>query len=196
MATYRAVEAACEAVVYLLRQSWQPALFANTELQFAVFRTINFKEPMKAGVSLFLYRVMVNCVQRTPAARARSGGGSRKTQLPLDLHFLLTPWATEASLEQDILGWMMRIIEDTPVLPSGLLNTTPDVFSEEETVEIMPGQLTNEEMFRIWDVLPQSYQISIPYIARVVRIDSEVVDQNEAGPVLTKELDFGVWRNT
>ena len=61
-------------------------------------------------------------------------------------------------------------------------------------MEIIVGQLSNEEMFRIWDVLPNNYQISVPYCARIVRIDSEL-DQREGGPVLTRELDFGALKD-
>lgn len=180
----------------LLQQSWRSDLFDGADLQFKVYRTHDFATPMDAGLSLFLYRVTVSTVQRTPPARPAPDGHPRRTQLPLDLHFLLTPWAKDASLEQVILGWMMRTIEDTPILPAGLLNTlTPGVFETEETVEIVVGQLANEEMFRIWDVLPTDYQISVPYTARIVRIDSEL-DRREGGPVLTRELEFGAWRET
>jgi hypothetical protein len=158
MATYRAVGAACEAVVRLLQQSWRRDLFDGADLQFDVYRTKDFSTPMKTGVSLF-------------------------------------PWANDASLEQVILGWMMRTIEDTPILPAGLLNTlTAGVFEAGETIEIVAGQLSNEEMFRIWDVLPNDYQISVPYTARIVRIDSEL-DQREDKLVLTRKLDYGVLKD-
>ena len=176
----------------LLKQSWQRDLFENRDLQFQVYQTQDFATPMSTGVSLYLYRVTVNIVQRTPRLRPAAGGLQRRPQLPLDLHFLLTPWADHASLAQAILGWTMRTIEDTAVLPAGLLNAVSDgVFSDDETIEIVFGQLSNEEMFRIWDVLPRDYQISVPYTARIVRIDSGL-DLVEGGPVLTKELDVGV----
>jgi hypothetical protein len=195
MATYRAVEASCEAVMRLLQQAWQRDLFENRDLLFQVYQTQDFATPMSTGVSLFLYRVTVNTIQRTPVPRPGPKGRQRRPQLPLDLHFLLTPWADHSSLAQAILGWMMRTIEDTAILPAGLLNTVTDgVFDDDETVEIVAGQMTNEEMFRIWDVLPRDYQISIPYTARIVRIDSNL-DLNEAGPVLTKDLDFGVLKD-
>lgn len=191
MATYRAVGATCEAVVRLLQQSWRREMFNDTDLLFEVYRTKDFAAPMKAGVSLFLYRVSVNTVQRTPRPRPGPQGRERLPQLPLDLHFLLTPWAEDAALEQIILGWMMRTIESTAILPSGLLNTMMDgIFDENETIEILVGQMSNEEMFRIWDVLPNNYHISVPYTARIVRIDSDFVD--ESSPVVTRELDFGV----
>lgn len=192
MANYRAVAATCEAVVRLLQQSWRPGLFDGAELQFKVYRTKSFGSPMDAGVSLFLYRVAINSVQRMPPARPGPGGVLRRPQLPLDLFFLLTPWARDASLEQEILGWMMRTLEDTPCLPVGLLNAlAPNVFEPEESVEIVIGQMSNEELFRIWDVLPNDFQVSVPYVARVVRVDSEL-ERRDGGPVLTRELDFGV----
>ncbi len=192
MATFRAVGATCEAVIRLLQQAWQPELFDNTELQFKVYRSRHFATPMDTGVSLFLYRVLVNGVQRTPPSSVGPNGVARRTQLPLDLHLLLTPWAKEASLEQEILGWMMRTLEDTPILPAALLNSlAADVFAPDETVEIVAGQLSNEELFRIWDVLPTDFQISVPYVARVVRIES-LLELPSAAPVLSRRLDFGV----
>ena len=195
MATYRAVEATCEAVMRLLQQSWRRDLFENRDLLFQVYQTQDFATPMSTGLSLYLYRVTVNTVQRTPLPRPGPQGRQRRTQLPLDLHFLLTPWADHASLAQAILGWTMRTIEDTAVLPAGLLNAVSDgVFNDDETVEIVFGQMSNEEMFRIWDVLPRDYQISVPYTARIVRIDSDL-DLSEGGPVITKELDMGVLKD-
>lgn len=195
MANYRAVGAVCEAVVRLLQQSWRPEVFDDAPLQFRVYRTKNFDAPMDVGVSLFLFRVLVNNTVRTPPPRPLPPpppGRQRRPLLPLDLHFLLTPWAKEASLEQEILGWMMRTLEDTPTLPAGLLNSSaPDVFGPDEQVQLVHGQLSNEELFRIWDVLPCDYQISVPYVARVVHVESEL-DRQEAGPVLTRQLDFGV----
>src|SRR3954470_3315635 len=123
MASYRAVASTCEAVVRLLNQSWSKPLFDNHDLNFAVYQTANFAEPMKFGISLFLYRVSVSRVQRTPPSRPGPDGKARRSQLPLELHMLLTPWATDASLAHEILGWMMRTIESTPIIPSGILNS-------------------------------------------------------------------------
>jgi hypothetical protein len=192
MATYRAIGATCEAVIRLLQQTWQEALFDDNPLSFKVYNTKHFEEqPIVNGVSLFLYRVAASPVQRTSPARPKQGK-QRRPQLPLELYFILTPWAKEASLEHEILGWMMRTIEDTPILSAGILNSLlPEVFDSEETVEIVLGQLTNEEMFRIWDVLPGDYRISVPYMARTVRIDSEL-NLPEVGTVLEKRLEFGV----
>jgi hypothetical protein len=188
MATFRAFSSVAGAVVRLLEQSWQASTFNGTELQFAVYRTLDFKTPMDAGVSVFIYRVTVNGTQRTlPAASPH-----HRRPLPTDVSLLLTAWAKDASLEHDILGWAMRTVEDNPILTSGFLNATvPGVFRPEETVELVPGQLSNDEVFQLWEVLPNSLQLSAPYVARVIRIESELLSP-EAGPVLTRELDYGV----
>src|SRR5438309_398907 len=142
MADYRAITIACEAVMYLLRTSYQPEDFNNNELEFRVYLAKDFAQPMTAGVSLFLYRVMHNGSHRTPSGRLGPQGERYRTQLPVDLHFLLTAWAQEASLQHTIAGWMMRTMEDTPILPVSLLNAvTPDVFRPDETVEISLTEL-------------------------------------------------------
>ncbi|GHO87633.1 DUF4255 domain-containing protein [Dictyobacter formicarum] len=190
MATYRAIGATCEAIAQLLQQLWQRNPPDESHLQFAVYRTADFDQPMDVGISLFLYRVTVSNIQRTPPAKPGPQGYPRRSQLPLELHFLLIPWAKQSSLEQVILGWMLRTMEDYPILPSGLLNMAmPDVFDADETVEIVSGQLSNEEMFRIWNVLPSKYQISIPYTARILRIASET-PLYENPPVQIRELVF------
>lgn len=180
----------------LLRQTWQPALFNDAVLSFEVYRTSNFESPMTTGVSLFLYDVRINDTQRTFPGRFNNDGSRQRRQLPLDLHFILTPWADEASMEHEILGWMMRTIEDNPVLPAAALNTpTSSVFHESEHVELLAGVLATEDTFRIWDVLSADFRLSVPYVARVVRIDS-VLQEPAGEAVLTRELDFGDWTET
>ncbi|MCI0394373.1 MAG: DUF4255 domain-containing protein [Chloroflexi bacterium] len=172
MADYRAVAAVCEAVIYLLHSNYAPGDF-NNELEFRVYTAGDFADPIESGVSLFLYRIFANGSHRIPAGRL-TPAGRRQTQLPLDLHFLLTAWGRSASLQQTIAGWMMRVMEDTPILPVGLLDRViPGVFSANETVEIALAELATEELLHLWETLPQQrYQLSLPYVARNVRIES------------------------
>lgn len=173
MADYRAVATVTEAVLQLLRSNYRPEDFGQ-ELEFKVFTAKDFSKPLNAGVSLFLYRIFPNGVQRTPPSRPAPDGRTFPTLLPLDLHLLLTVWGKEASLQHTIAGWMMRVLEDQPIFPAALLNAvTPGVFRPHETVEVSLTELTNEDLLRIWDALVQNvYQLSVPYVARVVRIES------------------------
>lgn len=192
MATYLAVAAACEAVVGLLRRAYQPALFGGTTLSFDVYNSSDFSNAAAnhAGVSLFLYRVVVNGVHRTP----RLPGNPAKTKLPIELHFLLTAWGGTASLQNTIIGWMMRTLEDYPTMDTAMLHSVwPGVFKNGESVEIAPAELSTEDLFRIWEViLPDSkasYRLSVPYVARILYLES---DGGEAPPLVrTRQFDAG-----
>ena len=189
MATYQAIGSVAEAVARLLEQTWQPSLLNGIGLQFAVYQGKDFSTPMDAGISVFVYQVGVNRTQRTlPPAVA-----NHRRPLPLDVHLLLTAWAQDASAEHDILGWAMRVVDDNPVLSSGFLNAAVSgVFRPEETIELVPAELTNEEVFHLWQVLPNSLQLSAPYLARVVRVESALTVP-EGPPVSTRQLEYGTW---
>jgi hypothetical protein len=191
MATHRAIASTCEAIIHMLRMNYNPTDF-DKELEFKVYTSSDFATPMDAGVSLFLYRVFVNGAYRTPPGRLDDNGRRQKTQLPIDLHFLLTAWGKEASLQHAIAGWMMRILEDTPMLPAGLLNSeTPGVFRPSETVEVSPTELRTEDMLRIWETLTQNtYQLSIPYLARNLRIESSQRVPVVGEPIQERVADY------
>jgi len=114
MATVSAVAATTEAVIRLLRASFNPADFNNASLDFQVYVADDFLKPMDEGVSLLLYRIYHDGPNRTPAGRMLPNGQRGPTKLPVELHFLLTAWAKTASLQHEIAGWMMRTLEDNP----------------------------------------------------------------------------------
>jgi len=195
MADIHAIQTTCDAVMRMLQESYRPDLIEpQLNLQFEVYSTEDFKNHMTAGVSLFLYRVHISQNQRTPIIRM-SDGKARRPLLPLDLHFFLTVWGTKASLQHAILGWAMRMLEDRPVIQAPVLNgVRRNVFREDETVEVVAGQLTNEELMRIWDDLPTEYRLSVPYIARVIRIESSLEVWPDA-LVQQRQLEYGAVRS-
>jgi len=178
MATTSAIAATMEAVVRLLRSSYDPVQFNNASLDFKVYVANDFLSPMDEGISLLLYRIFQDGTIRTPPGRMQPNGQRGPTKLPLELHFLLTAWAKTASLQDELAGWMMRTLEDNAVLYPSLLNSyKPGVFFPEETVEISLAQLSTEDLFNIWDVIiKHTYQLSVPYVARVVRLESTLTN--------------------
>lgn len=174
MSSYQAIAATCEAVLQVLRSNYRADLFGQTELDFRVYTAKEFASPMQAGVSLFLHQVSPGEVVRPPARRGT--GGSGRPSLQLDLHFVLTFWGRDPSLQHVIAGWAMRCLEDTPVLPASLLNATwPGVFRGEESLEIQLAEMASDGMVRLWERLAErGYNLSVPYVARHVRIESGV----------------------
>ena len=173
MADFRAIEAACAGILRMLEQSWRPDLTEGESPLFRVYRAPNFADPMETGVSLFLYKVTVNTSPQRLPGRSAPGSAHAPQPLLLDLHVLITPWAQDAVIQQAILGWAMRLLADAPNLPAALLNhSEPGVFDPDETVEVIPAQLSSEELFRIHGLLPGHFSLSVPYLLRGLRVRS------------------------
>lgn len=175
MADFRAIRAVGEAVMGLLESSYRAADFNGIVADFRMYTSRDFTDTtITNGASLFMYRTYCNGAFRIPPGRRAMNGLKNDRQLPLELHFLITLWGGEASYQYELAGWVLRTIEDTPTLPSSILNsTTQNVFRADETVDITHAELRTEDLFRIWEVLGvNAYQLSIPYVARVVNIES------------------------
>lgn len=126
-------------------------------------------EPARNTLSLFLYRITQNAEarsQRTPGSRS-----SAPSALALDLHYLLTAWADDALMEQTLLTWAMREIQLHPVLDSSTLSSEANWISS-DVVQVVPEEVSLEDMSRIWGTLSPKYRLSVGYVARVVRVDT------------------------
>ena len=119
-------------------------------------------------LSIFLYRVDVNRTMRAAWSAVASHDG--RVHLPLDLHFLVTPWADNATHEHLILGRAMQCLEVTPILAGPLLDPLAG-WRPHEAVQVCHENLTTEDLMRTFDSLPVDYRLSAPYVARVVRVD-------------------------
>jgi hypothetical protein len=121
-------------------------------------------------LTLFLVRVEVNRVMRPGWSAV--GAVTDTYHVPLDLHYLLTPWASNAEYEHRVLGSAMRALEETPILAGPLLDTThAPGWAPDEAVQVTPGDMSPDGIMGIWDTLQADYRLSVPYLARVVRID-------------------------
>ena len=192
MSGYSGIASTLEAVVRLLRSAYDPADFNGAVLDFKVYVSEDFTQPMEQGVSLFLYRIYPNGAARAPQGRLLPDGRRQRTKLPLDLHFMATAWARKASLQHEIAGWMMRVFEDNAVLSAELLNGPRDgVFQAEETVTLSHTDLSVEDTFRIWEtVIERAYQLSVPYVARTLEIES-LRTEGPYGPIQERVLAPG-----
>lgn len=123
------------------------------------------------GLSVFLYRVDFN--KTTRAGWSAVGSMDGRAYLPLDLHFLLTAWAPNAEYELRILGRAMQIMEQHASL-SGPLLAASGGWNAGDSVQVVMEELSTEAVMRTFDSLPHDYKLSVPYVARVVRLDGRV----------------------
>lgn len=190
MATYPAIGATSQAILGLLQSAAVGTEFDG--VTFAQYKSTNLAAPMTEGVSLYLYRLTVSANRNLPPQIGPDGRRYRPP-LPLDLHFLVTAWATDAIRQQRLLGFAIRTLEDTPVLPSGVLNQhspEPQVFRPEETVELVYENLTVQDIGYIWDVAQSQEQPSATYVARMVEIESPIAMDDGMSLVQTRDLGF------
>jgi hypothetical protein len=121
------------------------------------------------GITIFPYRLDLNRVMRPAWSAVGSLDG--RGHLPLDMHFLITPWATLPEDELRLLGAAMQCLEATPILSGPLLEASGG-WEPGDAVQVVLGDITTEEIMRTFDSLPHDYKLSVPYIARVIRIDT------------------------
>ena len=189
MAAYPAIAATSEAILGLLESASAGTEFAGTPFEHYGAKELN--DPMSDGVSLWLYRVTVNGVLRSLPPRVGVDGTRFRPSLPLDLHYMLVAWGSPLK-QQRLLGWCARVLDDTPIVPVGLLNhygPESDVFSRDEAVELVWDPLSQQDVYDIWDVAKEHAQPSIPYVARMILIDS-TIPLNDYALVQTRELDY------
>lgn len=195
MADSRAIYAIAEAIVRQLRAEIRPGDF-DTEVEFGVYGSSDFSDtPIANGASLFLYRILPNGIRRTPSGGIGPDGRRRPTRLPIEIHFLMTMWAGQPSLQHALAGWTMRVMEDLSLMTAATLNAAaPGAFGPDETVEISLSELRTEDLLRIYEVLsPNLYQLSVPYMARVIEIDARGPALDRAGrPVQERQQDVGL----
>ncbi len=193
MATYPAIAATGLAVVGLLKDASTGTEFAD--LRIDLLQAVDFQAgaPMPEGLSLYPYRIAINASRRNLPPSVGTDGRRYRAPLPLDLYFLLSPWAKTAVRQLRILGWAMRELQNTPILPAGLLNhygPEHDTFRLAEAVELFCESPSLQDMSYILEPIKSAQPLSMTYVARMVLIESSV-PISEGAPVQTREFDYG-----
>lgn len=176
MANLSSISATGKSIERLLTAAFAelPVPVENQTTKAYLIRTEDFDQTsntsiiLRPGLSIFLYRVDFNKTMRAAWSGVTYHDGL--AHLPLDLHFLLTPWAENAESEHAILGRAMQCLDSNPILSGPLLHPAGE-WAPNESVHLVMEEISTEAVMRTFDSLPSDYRISVPYIARVVRLD-------------------------
>lgn len=195
MANIRSIHSVCNSLVQFLHDAYEryplPGMDDGTTLQdeypcdFRVVSSGEMKSDVDFGtaLSLYLYRVTVN--EHLRGQPARRAARDATPPLSLDLHFLVTVWSDSAVAEQTICAWVMQQLNQHPIMDVSSLSEEGG-WDAGDVVQIIPAELSNEDLMRIWDALAPDYRLSLCYIARVVRIDPA---ESETGlPVVARRF--------
>jgi hypothetical protein len=86
------------------------------------------------------------------------------------------------------MAWAMRQLYQHPILDASALSPEAG-WAPDEVVQIIPSELSTEDMMRIWDALEPPYRLSVSYIARRVRLDPDRL--LDAAPVVATRFVHG-----
>lgn len=187
MPTIRAIHSVGNSIANYLQRSYPADLHDDfpCSFQLASGAELAGEEGPTRQATLFLYRIGLNPHLRHTTRR--DPFTSPRAPLALDLHYLLTVWQDSALAEQTIIGWAMRQLDEHAILDSSFLSPEGG-WAADESIQLLPDDLTSQDLFHIWDRLRPSYRLSVGYVARVVRIDG--VEEPDHLPVVGARFDY------
>ncbi len=149
------------------------------------------------GVNIFLYRVTPNTAGQNVDLPTRRADGSliRQPQAALDLHYLLTFYGDDTTLDtQRLMGATILELHSVPVLSRDLIRHVQNQFAwlnssnladQIDLVRVRPANLNLDETNKLWMTFPNvDYVLSVAYIAGVVLIASDDPPPASALPVV------------
>lgn len=156
-------------------------------------------------VHVYLYQVTPNAALRNNDLPTRDSEGrvTRRPQAALDLHYLLSFYGDDKTLESDrMAGAVARDLHSRPVLNAQAIGDAvvsrpelagSDLAAAFEQVKFAPAQLSLDELSKLWSVMVQTpHVLSVAYQGTVVLLDAEE-SAGAALPVLKRgEDDHGV----
>lgn len=121
------------------------------------------------SLAIFCYRVDINRTMRAPWSAVAHH--DQTIHLPLDAHFLMTPFDSDAEAELRILGATMQCLERHPILTGPRLHPLGN-WDTRDSIQLVNEDLVTEDVLRTFDTLPTDFRLSVSYLARIARIDA------------------------
>lgn len=117
------------------------------------------------AVSILLYDISTNAELRN----ALPAPGFPRPRLPLDLRYLITPWATDAGTVHQVCGLVLQTLYDNATLVRGDL--VGSSWGSDDTLQILLDDIPVSEHHNIWEPADIPYKLSLAYLVRVIGLD-------------------------
>jgi hypothetical protein len=123
-----------------------------------------------AKISVFLYSVTeLSSMRNQPQTQNPQ---KPRTLLYLNLHYLITPLTQNAEDDQILLGKILQVFSENPVLRGSQLQGT--LRESGEDLRVALDALTVEDLNKIWSMLWAPFKLCVSYNVYPVRIDSAI----------------------
>lgn len=142
--------------------------------------------PAENLVTFYLFRLGLDRTLRATGDQ-KTPRDPKSRPLSLELHYLVTAWSADSRDEQTLLSWTMLELHRTSLLDRAQL-VPAALWEPGESIQIVPSEMSHENMMRIWDALRPGYRLSVSYIARTVRLETGL--REAARPVIAARYDL------
>jgi hypothetical protein len=112
----------------------------------------------------------------------------RKPPVALLLRYMLTAWSGGPATDQQILGRVVQILYDRPILSGHQLQGS--LLGTDESLKVTLAPLSIDERTQLWGTLHPKYRLSLTYDVRVVYVDS--LPSRSVVPTTRRTIDFAV----
>jgi hypothetical protein len=154
---------ACVSLVHHLKDRYLLEQSLESLVEWRIVGTSDFLQLNKLCVALFMHRVV------------RLGS-------LLELHFILSIWGHNAAMEHRLAGWVMRELEQTPILPVDSMESTPKGIDWDLKI-----RRSDEDPRQIWQLITdEPLRLSLAYVATIVPRADDPVD-----PVAPQSVEGG-----
>ena len=127
-------------------------------------------EPPAGSVGIYLHRISIDPHGRGRYLPPTTSTAKPRPELPVNLHLMIIGWAASAAKEVDMLAWAMQQIGGSLELDSASLVERDSSWGENNVVQIIPEDMSTEDLLRIWENLPRTYMLSTPYIMKTASL--------------------------
>ncbi len=126
-------------------------------------------------INLYLYQVVEHPYTKNHPPIAVDDGTLQYPPLTLQLHYLLTPYASDALSAHKVLGHAMRVFYENAIVPETGLPESLRLVTDKLAIVLVSSKL--EDLTRIWNALQTPYRLSACYEVRVVPIESTLMKE-------------------
>ncbi|WP_412543344.1 DUF4255 domain-containing protein [Longispora sp. K20-0274] len=176
MAGHRALVAAGRSIVDLLNRRFDDLIPAGDRRPVAVLAgTADFDQVNSSptavirfpAISVYCYRISVDRETRAGWSAVASTDGIPR--IPLRMHILFAAWDTVVESELEWLGLTAQVIESESILTGPTLHPSGE-WEPGDAIQVVPDELALDSLSEAFQALTTDYRLSLPYVARVIRI--------------------------
>lgn len=144
------------------------------------------------SLNVFLHQVIPNAAWRNIGYPSLSRDGATRISNPplaLDLHYLLTAYASKDTEAEALMGYAVLMLHENPVFTrqqisaalTGIAPTQPfatvlknsGLADQFEMVKVTPSKMNKEELAWLWTALKADYRLTFPFAVSVVLIEPQ-----------------------